>query len=80
MSLIEKLKKDGIIPDIFDEVDKIDELKVSYPSNVEVNGSELTPTNVKDEPLVEWNAEDGSFYTLLMTGEIFLDTSFKIVK
>jgi phosphatidylethanolamine-binding protein len=68
MSLIEKFKKDGIIPDIFEEVNKLEELKVSYPSGVEVNGSELTPTNVKDEPNVEWNAEDGSFYTLLMTG------------
>jgi phosphatidylethanolamine-binding protein len=70
MSLIAKFKNDGIIPDIFDEVENLEEVKVSYSSGVKVNsGSELTPTNVKDEPLIEWNAEDNSFYTLLMTGK-----------
>lgn len=69
MSLIEKFKSDGIIPDIFDDVDNLQEVQVSSPSGVQVNGSELTPTNVKDQPSVQWNAEEGSFYTLLMTGK-----------
>lgn len=30
-------------------------------------GNVLTPTQVKDQPTVEWDAEDGGFYTLCMT-------------
>lgn len=30
-------------------------------------GKELTPTQVQNPPLVEWSAEKGIFYTLLMT-------------
>lgn len=30
-------------------------------------GNELTPTQVKDEPAVKWDAEEGALYTLLMT-------------
>lgn len=30
-------------------------------------GNELTPTQVQNEPHVEWSAEDGGYYTLLMT-------------
>lgn len=43
-------------------------MKVSYPSGVTVNlGNELTPTQVKDVPQVSWEAEKGTYYTLLMT-------------
>ncbi|CAH2051987.1 unnamed protein product, partial [Iphiclides podalirius] len=43
-------------------------LKVKYPSGVEVNeGNELTPTQVKDQPTVEWDAEPNAFYTVAMT-------------
>jgi hypothetical protein len=31
-------------------------------------GNELTPTQVKDIPQVKWNAENGSLYTVCMTG------------
>jgi len=31
-------------------------------------GYELTPTQVKDQPSVRWNAEPYSFYTLCLTG------------
>lgn len=35
---------------------------------VSVNlGNVLTPTQVKDQPTVSWEAEDGAFYTLCMT-------------
>ncbi|CAG2177524.1 unnamed protein product, partial [Oppiella nova] len=40
---------------------------VIFPSNVTVNlGNELTPTQVKDEPHVEWPVTPGSLYTLAM--------------
>ncbi|XP_004922749.1 protein D2 [Bombyx mori] len=42
-------------------------LQVKYPSGVEVEeGNELTPTQVKDEPSVKWDAEPGQYYTLAM--------------
>lgn len=31
-------------------------------------GNELTPTQVKDEPKVSWEADAESLYTLVMTG------------
>jgi len=32
-------------------------------------GNELTPTKVKDQPSVSWNADPNSFYTLCLTGK-----------
>lgn len=67
MSVLAKFLSDKIVPGVIDEAPgKL--AKVSYLSGVSVNGIELTPTQVKDEPKVEWEAEAGSFYTLLMTG------------
>ncbi len=45
--------------------------QVSYDSGVHVDqGKELTPTQVKNEPTkVKWLAEEGSNYTLCMTGK-----------
>lgn len=31
-------------------------------------GNELTPTQVKDQPSVDWSADPNAFYTLCMTG------------
>ncbi|XP_011182666.1 protein D3 [Zeugodacus cucurbitae] len=43
-------------------------LKVTYPNNLEVKaGIELTPTQVKSQPLVEWEADPDTFYALIMT-------------
>ncbi|CAK1590515.1 unnamed protein product [Parnassius mnemosyne] len=43
-------------------------LKVTYSSGVEVKeGNELTPTQVKDQPTVSWDAEQNAFYTVAMT-------------
>lgn len=40
---------------------------MKYPSGVTVDlGNELTPTQVKDTPKVEWDAEKGVYYSLLM--------------
>lgn len=66
-----KFKENKIVADVLPEVGDIKELKVSYPlSGVKVDlGNYLTPTQVKDEPTVEWEAKEGEFYTLLMTGE-----------
>lgn len=68
MSVLQKFLSDKIVPDVIDEAPtKV--LKVSYPSGVVAGGVELTPTQVKDEPKVEWDAVDGEFYTLLLTGK-----------
>jgi hypothetical protein len=59
-----------IVPDVLKSVDDVKNLKVTYPSGVKVDlGNVLTPTNVKDQPKVEWEAEPDAFYTLLMTGK-----------
>ncbi|KAH8311407.1 hypothetical protein KR044_006165, partial [Drosophila immigrans] len=56
----------GIIPDIIDEKPKA-KAAVSFPSGVQVDlGKELTPTQVKDQPTISWDAEAGALYTLLM--------------
>ena len=41
--------------------------KVVWETVEAVPGKELTPTQVKDQPRVYWNAKSDSFYTLLMT-------------
>lgn len=59
-----------ISPDVLESVPDLKALKISYPSGVTVNlGNVLTPTQVQDQPKVEWDAEEGVLYTLLMTGE-----------
>jgi phosphatidylethanolamine-binding protein len=66
-----KFIENGIVPDVLESLPEIETLKVSYPSGVCVNlGNVLTPTQVKDEPTVEYEGEAGAFYTLLMTGEL----------
>jgi hypothetical protein len=66
-----KFIENGIVPDVLNSVPEIETLKVSYPSGVSVNlGNVLTPTQVKDEPTIEYEGETGAFYTLLMTGEL----------
>ncbi|XP_068152879.1 protein D2 [Drosophila tropicalis] len=57
----------GIVPDIIPRAPN-DFLKVSYKSGLMAkDGGELTPTQVKDQPCVEWNAEPDALYTLLLT-------------
>lgn len=58
----------GVVPDVVD-VSPTEAVHVSYDSGVNVNqGNELTPTQVKNEPIkVNWLAEEGSNYTLCMT-------------
>ncbi|XP_058803992.1 protein D2-like [Phymastichus coffea] len=66
-TMTEALKTHEVIPDVIDTIPSA-VVKVSYPSGATVDiGKELTPTQVKDQPTVEWDADDSSFYTLCMT-------------
>lgn len=68
-----KFRDEGISPDVIDDLPELSLLKISYPSGVNVNlGNVLTPTQVKEQPKIEWDAEEGAFYTLLMTGKLNL--------
>ncbi|KAE9538666.1 hypothetical protein AGLY_005765 [Aphis glycines] len=61
------MKKQLIVPDVIPVAPK-EMLQVYYPSGLKAElGNELTPTQVKDQPLVKWNAEPYSFYTLCLT-------------
>ena len=65
--VIEKFQCNEIIPDVIDSIPE-SKLKVKFPSGKKVKlGNTLTPTEVKDEPLVEWESEKDAFYTLLLT-------------
>ncbi|GJQ70400.1 hypothetical protein Trydic_g22829 [Trypoxylus dichotomus] len=64
--ILEKMEKEGIIPDVIDVVPK-ETLEVTYPGGEKVNfGEELTPTQVKDPPTVNWTATQNAYYTLAM--------------
>lgn len=63
----EQFEKESVVPDILD-VYPVSVLNVSYPSGVKADlGNVVTPTQVKDQPTVQWEAKEESFYTLLMT-------------
>ena len=42
--------------------------KVQWDGNDLEPGAQWTPTQVKDQPSVHWEAEDGALYTFIMTG------------
>lgn len=76
--MTDSLKTHEVIPDVIDTVPPA-VVKVSYPSGVSVEiGKELTPTQVKDQPTVDWDADNSSFYTLCMTGNAILSQSSTI--
>jgi len=54
-----------VVPDVIDVV-PANAITIEFDSGVSaVNGNELTPTQVKNQPIkVEWPVEDGAFYTL----------------
>lgn len=60
-----------IVPDILDgPLPDLKSVTVSYPTQLTVNyGNELKPSEVKTQPTVAWEVEEGAVYTLLMTGE-----------
>ncbi|BES93314.1 Phosphatidylethanolamine-Hypothetical protein protein [Nesidiocoris tenuis] len=61
------MDKHSIVPDVIKKLPKT-VLKVTYNSGATVDqGNELTPTQVKDEPKVEWEADPNKFYLLCKT-------------
>ncbi|XP_034486702.1 protein D2 [Drosophila innubila] len=66
-SVEDAFKTHGVVPDVIPEAPN-QLLKVTYNNGlVAKNGVEFTPTQVKEQPLVEWNAEPSDYYTLIMT-------------
>lgn len=66
MASLENLKKEQVVPDVIDN-SPTKGIKVSYNSGVKVEqGNELTPTQVKDQPNFEYEAENDQLYTLAM--------------
>ncbi|KAL4002382.1 Hippocampal cholinergic neurostimulating peptide [Acanthocheilonema viteae] len=67
MSVEEAFKKHQVVPDVVSTAPtKL--ITIDYSSGVKANlGNELTPTQVKDEPKVSWEADAESLYTLVLT-------------
>ncbi|KAK3595327.1 hypothetical protein CHS0354_004482 [Potamilus streckersoni] len=62
---LENFKNDGVVPEVINEVPpKL--LQVQYGSIDVLPGMILTPAWVKDPPTVEYQGEDGAYYTLIM--------------
>lgn len=73
----DKFLEEEIVPDVLADLPEIKPLKITYPSGINVSlGNILTPTQVKDVPKVEFEAEEGAYYTLLMTGKLRNKISF----
>lgn len=66
-NLSESFKKHEIVPDVI-EIAPQETLQVLYPGELSVDeGNELTPTQVKEKPTLNWTSKDDEFYTLIMT-------------
>ncbi|EDW58506.1 protein D2 [Drosophila virilis] len=64
---VESFAKHKIVPDVV-QVAPMKLLKVTYSGGLDVNnGNELTPTQVKSAPQLEWSAEPDALYTVLLT-------------
>ncbi|XP_058812161.1 protein D1-like isoform X2 [Topomyia yanbarensis] len=56
----------GVVPDVVNDA-PTEIANITYPSGVSVLvGNELTPTQVKDQPKIEWSSDADSYYTLFM--------------
>ncbi|XP_023165506.1 protein D3 [Drosophila hydei] len=61
------MEENCIVPDVISKAPKCD-AKVEYAGGISVQpGMVLTPTQVKDQPCVEWEADPSKLYTLCMT-------------
>ncbi|XP_044750335.1 protein D3-like [Coccinella septempunctata] len=61
------MNQESIVPEVIDVAPQ-GTISVTYPSGKEVKfGNELTPTEVKDEPTVSWEANSDEYYLLIMT-------------
>ncbi|XP_055917009.1 protein D3 [Eupeodes corollae] len=66
-SLPKAMEKHQVVPDVIPVAPK-EVLTIRYDSGVLVDqGNVLTPTQVKNQPTVDWNAESSALYTLCMT-------------
>ncbi|XP_055904243.1 protein D3-like [Eupeodes corollae] len=59
------MKEYNVIPDVLTE--SVSELlKVTFEQNITVNlGNEITPYQTRNQPMLDWNADENSFYTVL---------------
>uniref|UniRef100_A0A069DQ07 Putative phosphatidylethanolamine-binding protein n=1 Tax=Panstrongylus megistus TaxID=65343 RepID=A0A069DQ07_9HEMI len=60
------MEKHGVVPDVISKA-PTQKLKVTFGSKAVDDGNTLTPTQVKNQPSVEWNADPNLYYTLCMT-------------
>ncbi|XP_034475338.1 protein D3 [Drosophila innubila] len=66
-SIVCSMEEHCVVPDVIAKAPK-GTVSVEYGSGVTVKeGNILTPTQVKDEPCVKWEADSGKLYTLCMT-------------
>ncbi|CAH1404411.1 unnamed protein product [Nezara viridula] len=65
-SKLTPMEKHQVVPDVL-PIAPASILSVQYPDHNVDLGNELTPTIVKDEPTVTWDADANAFYTLCMT-------------
>ncbi|XP_061394497.1 protein D2 [Musca vetustissima] len=64
---LKSFEEHQVVPDVI-SVAPSELLSVKYDSGVEVKeGNVLTPTQVKDQPKLSWNADPNAFYTVCMT-------------
>lgn len=62
----ELFKEHCIVPDVI-SIAPQELVEVNFPSGVKAEmGKELTPTQVKDPPIVKWAAKESQYYTLAM--------------
>ncbi|KAL7642798.1 UNVERIFIED_CONTAM: hypothetical protein RMT77_006086 [Armadillidium vulgare] len=61
------MEQHQVVPDVIDSAPS-KRVDVSFSNGAKVElGNELTPTQVQNVPQVSWEAEEGSYYTLIMT-------------
>lgn len=82
--LLNILRDHEIIPDLIDDAPHADVLEVNYGNDLLVNrGDEMTPTEVRDQPVnVKWSSDPSQFYTLIFVGkwEIGMEIIVKMLK
>ncbi|XP_065171235.1 protein D3-like isoform X1 [Atheta coriaria] len=64
-SVLKKMQAEGIVPDVIDHL-PASQLSVTFGEHKVELGNELTPTQVKNAPTVQWEGEKNTYYTLAM--------------